>query len=81
MTRLPIPREVFTACKWTPRARTPYIEGECFRDLDRKEVGKIVVNVKGGGIKPDDGRAFSCSRSKVCSTEHNAPKIPTANPI
>src|SRR5205814_331051 len=30
-----------------------------FRDLDRKEPRKIVVSVKGGGIKPDDVRALN----------------------
>lgn len=35
-----------------------------FRDLDRKEVRKIVVSVKGGGIKPDDVRALNYVRQR-----------------
>ncbi len=35
-----------------------------FRDLDRKEVRKIVVSVKGGGIKPDDVRALNHVRER-----------------
>ena len=35
-----------------------------FRDLDRKEVHKIVVSVKGGGIKPDDVRALNHVRER-----------------
>jgi DNA methylase len=35
-----------------------------FRDLDRKEVRKIVVSVKGGGIKPDDVRALNDVRER-----------------
>ncbi len=34
-----------------------------FRDLDRKEMCKIVVSVKGGGIKPDDVRALNHARA------------------
>ena len=35
-----------------------------FRDLDRKEARKIVVSVKGGGIKPDDVRALNHVRER-----------------
>ena len=35
-----------------------------FRDLGRKEVRKIVVSVKGGGIKPDDVRALNHVRER-----------------
>jgi hypothetical protein len=35
-----------------------------FRDLDRKEVPKMVVSVKGGGIKPDDVRALNSLRER-----------------
>lgn len=35
-----------------------------FRDLDRKEVRKIVVSVKSGGIKPDDVRALNHVRER-----------------
>lgn len=35
-----------------------------FRDLDRKEARKIVVSVKGGGIKPDDVRALNHVRDR-----------------
>ena len=35
-----------------------------FRDLDKKEVRKIVVSVKGGGIKPDDVRALNSVRDR-----------------
>jgi site-specific DNA-methyltransferase (adenine-specific) len=35
-----------------------------FRDLDRKEPRKIVVSVKGGGIKPDDVRALNHVRER-----------------
>lgn len=35
-----------------------------FRDLDRKEVRKIVVSVKGGGINPDDARALNHVRER-----------------
>jgi adenine specific DNA methylase Mod len=35
-----------------------------FRDVDRKEARKIVVSVKGGGIKPDDVRALNHVRER-----------------
>jgi len=35
-----------------------------FRDLDRKEVHKIVISVKGGAIKPDDIRALNHVRER-----------------
>jgi DNA modification methylase len=35
-----------------------------FRDLDRKEPRKIVVSVKGGGVKPDDIRALNSVRDR-----------------
>ena len=35
-----------------------------FRDLDKKEVRKIVISVKGGGIKPDDVRALNSVRDR-----------------
>ena len=35
-----------------------------FRNLDRKEVRKIVVSVKGGGIRPDDVRALNHVRQR-----------------
>ncbi len=35
-----------------------------FRDLDWKEVRKIVVSVKCGGIKPDDVRALNHVRER-----------------
>ncbi|MBA3386972.1 MAG: site-specific DNA-methyltransferase [Chthoniobacterales bacterium] len=35
-----------------------------FRDLDRKEVRKLVVSVKGGGIKPDDVRSLNHVRER-----------------
>ena len=35
-----------------------------FRDLDRKEVRKIVASVKGGGITPDDVRALNHVRER-----------------
>jgi adenine specific DNA methylase Mod len=35
-----------------------------FRDLDRKEVHKIVVSVKGGGTTPDDVRALNHVRER-----------------
>ena len=35
-----------------------------FRDLDRKEVRKIVVSVKGGGLKADDVRALNHVRER-----------------
>ncbi len=35
-----------------------------FRDLDKKEVRKIVVSVKGGGIKADDVRALNSVRDR-----------------
>ncbi|MEO6970657.1 MAG: restriction endonuclease [Chthoniobacterales bacterium] len=35
-----------------------------FRDLDRREVRKIVVSVKGGGIKPDDVRVLNHVRER-----------------
>ncbi|HEV2097192.1 MAG TPA: hypothetical protein VGQ82_11910, partial [Chthoniobacterales bacterium] len=35
-----------------------------FRDLDRKVVRKIVASVKGGGIKPDEVRAFNHVRER-----------------
>jgi Restriction endonuclease len=35
-----------------------------FRDVDQKEVRKIVVSVKGGGIKPDDVRALNHGRER-----------------
>jgi DNA modification methylase len=35
-----------------------------FRDLDRKEPRKIIVSVKGGGIKPDDVRALNSVRDR-----------------
>jgi site-specific DNA-methyltransferase (adenine-specific) len=35
-----------------------------FRDLDRKQARKIVVSVKGGGIKPDDVRALNHVRER-----------------
>ncbi|MGI9087349.1 MAG: restriction endonuclease [Chthoniobacterales bacterium] len=35
-----------------------------FRDLDGKEVRKIGVSVKGGGIKPDDVRALNHVRER-----------------
>jgi DNA modification methylase len=35
-----------------------------FRDLDRKDVHKVVVSVKGGGIKPDDVRAINSVRER-----------------
>jgi len=35
-----------------------------FRDVDQKEARKIVVSVKGGGIKPDDVRALNHVRER-----------------
>lgn len=35
-----------------------------FRDLDRKEVRKIVMSVKGGNIKPDDVRTLNHVRER-----------------
>ncbi len=35
-----------------------------FRDLDRKEVCKIIVSVKGGGLKADDVRALNHVRER-----------------
>lgn len=35
-----------------------------FRDVDRKDAHKIVVSVKGGGIKPDDVRALNHVRER-----------------
>ena len=35
-----------------------------FRDLDKKDVRKIVVSVKGGGLKADDVRALMSVRTK-----------------
>src|SRR5205823_5464686 len=35
-----------------------------FRDLDRKEARKIVVSVKGGGLKADDVRALNHVRER-----------------
>ena len=55
-----------------------------FRDLDRKEVRKIVVSVKGGGIKPDDvsasrlpARSLTLAlgvRAQILATGTNLPK-------
>lgn len=47
------------------------IDGVKFlRDLDRKEVRKIVVGVKGGGIKPDGERALNARRRRSRSSSH-----------
>lgn len=35
-----------------------------FRDLDKNDAHKIVVSVKGGGIKPDDVRALNHVRER-----------------
>ena len=49
--------------------RVPFHVPQCFglkffRALDRKEVKKIIVSVKGGGIKPDDVRALNSVRDR-----------------
>jgi len=38
-----------------------------FRDLDRKDARKIVVSVKGGGLKADDVRALNHVRERECA--------------